>query len=175
MSPARPPDGLTAREQLVAIHEMMTDLVKQMMECWCGVVWPALDQAGIKILNHDEIKKRQQRKLREYFESEIFPVLTPLLFDPGHPFPHISNLSLNLAVVVKDPSTGSTHFARVKVPSILPRLVPLDPLDPDELLTTGRPEIRLARTSYRRQSGSAFSRHGDRSRLSLPNYAQHRF
>jgi polyphosphate kinase len=61
-------------------------------------------------------------------------VLTPLVFDPGHPFPHISNLSLNLAVVLREPDSSEIHFARLKVPSTLPRLIPLKPLDPDELL-----------------------------------------
>ena len=130
----RPPDGLTPREQLAAIHETVTALLQQMMDYWCGMLNPELDAAGIHILNHQDLKRRHQRKLRDYFEREIFPVLTPLLFDPGHPFPHISNMSLNLAVVVRDPTTGATHFARVKVPAILPRLVPLNPLDPDELL-----------------------------------------
>jgi len=98
-----------------------------------------LADAGIKIQKFTDLKRRHQRKLREYFESEIFPVLTPLLFDPGHPFPHISNLSLNLAVEIRDPSTGARHFARVKVPSTLPRLVPLKPFDPDELIP---PEVQ---------------------------------
>ncbi len=130
----RPPDGMTPREQLVAIHESVTALVEQQMNFWNEVMNPELDVAGIHILNHQDLKRSHQRKLRDYFEREIFPVLTPLLFDPGHPFPHISNMSLNLAVVVKDPDSGITHFARVKVPAILPRLVPLNPLDPDELL-----------------------------------------
>ncbi|HCB49626.1 MAG TPA: polyphosphate kinase 1 [Chloroflexi bacterium] len=130
----RPADGLTPREQLVAIHETVTVLVQQMMNYWCEVLNPELDKAGIHIINHEDLKIRHQRKLRDYFEREIFPVLTPLLFDPGHPFPHISNMSLNLAVVVVDPDSGSKHFARVKVPLTLPRLVPLNPLDPDELL-----------------------------------------
>lgn len=130
----RPADGLTPREQLVAIHETVTVLVQQMMNYWCEVLNPELDKAGIHIINHEDLKIRHQRKLRDYFEREIFPVLTPLLFDPGHPFPHISNMSLNLAVVVVDPNSGSKHFARVKVPLTLPRLVPLNPLDPDELL-----------------------------------------
>lgn len=130
----RPADGLTPREQLVAIHETVTALVKQKMDYWCEVLTPQLDEAGIHIINHEDLKTRHQKKLRDYFEREIFPVLTPLLFDPGHPFPHISNLSLNLAVVVKDPDSGAKHFARVKVPLTLPRLVPLSPLDPDELL-----------------------------------------
>ncbi len=130
----RPPDGMTPREQLVAIHETVDALVEQQMNYWNEVINPELDAAGVHILNHQDLKRSHKRKLRDYFEREIFPVLTPLLFDPGHPFPHISNMSLNLAVVVKDPDSGMTHFARVKVPAILPRLVPLNPLDPDELL-----------------------------------------
>ncbi len=130
----RPADGLSPREQLDAIHQAVTALEEEKMRYWREAVRGELLEAGINILDFKDLKKRQQRKLRDYFNSEIFPVLTPLLFDSGHPFPHISNLSLNLGVAVKDPDTGETHFARVKVPSTLPRLVPLNPLDPDELL-----------------------------------------
>jgi len=130
----RPADGLSAREQLVAIHRTVTSMVAQEMDNWNNNLLPALEAEGIHVLDHDDLKKRQQKRLSDYFEREIFPVLTPLAFDPGHPFPHISNLSLNLAVVIRDPDTGVTHFARLKVPSTLPRLVPLNPLDPDELL-----------------------------------------
>lgn len=128
------PDGLTPREQLVSIHRTVTALLEQQMKHWGETLRPLLAQAGIHILGYADLKKRQQKKLDDYFEREIFPVLTPLAFDPGHPFPHISNLSMNLAVVIRDPDNGRTHFARVKVPSTLPRLVPLNPLDPDELL-----------------------------------------
>jgi polyphosphate kinase len=130
----RPPDGLTPREQLVAIHRVVTNLVEKEMENWHECLRPELAEEGIHVLNYDDLKKRQQRRLADYFEREIFPVLTPLAFDPGHPFPHISNLSINLAAVIRDPESGNTHFARVKVPGTLPRLVPLNPLDPDELL-----------------------------------------
>jgi polyphosphate kinase len=128
-------DGLTPREQLVAIHRTVTAMEEEKMAYWRDTLQSELFEAGIRITNYDELKPRHQRKVRDYFDSEIFPVLTPLLFDPGHPFPHISNLSLNLGVILRDPDTGATHFARVKVPSTLPRLVPLNPLDPDELLT----------------------------------------
>ena len=130
----RPPDGLTPREQLAAIHEVVSELMQQAMDCWHNHLYPQLAEAGIQILSFEEFKKRHRKKLSNYFEREIFPVLTPLAFDPGHPFPHISNLSLNLAVEIRDPGTDETHFARVKVPSILPRLVPLKPFDPDELV-----------------------------------------
>jgi polyphosphate kinase len=130
----RPPDGLMPREQLVAIHQTVSAMKEQKMNYWCNQLAPALEKEGIFILNYQNLKRRQQRRLRDYFEQEIFPVLTPLAFDPGRPFPHISNLSLNLAVVIRDPDTGATQFARVKVPSTMPRLVPIKPIDPDELL-----------------------------------------
>ncbi len=129
-----PPDGLTPREQLVSIHNATTKLYKKMMRFWRDELKPALFDAGIRLLDYDNLKRGQKRKMRDYFEREIFPVLTPLAFDPGHPFPHISNLSSNLAVVIRDLKTDQTHFARVKVPGSLPRFIPLKPIDPDELL-----------------------------------------
>jgi polyphosphate kinase len=130
----RPADGLTPREQLVSIHRVVTQLYAEAMECWQQELLPALSDVGVHVLNYAQMNKRQRGKLRDYFEREIFPVLTPLVFDPTHPFPHISNLSLNLAVIIEDPETAETHLARVKVPGTLPRLVPLNPLDPDDLL-----------------------------------------
>jgi polyphosphate kinase len=85
---------------------------------------PKLWQEGIRIFQYDELNQHQRGALREYFAREVFPVLTPLAFDPAHPFPHISNLSLNLAVVVND-SKGRESFARVKVADVFPRLVPI--------------------------------------------------
>ena len=130
----RPADGLTPREQLVAIHRTVTQLFSEANSNWRELIQPMLAKEGIHVLKFEDLKKRQQKKVADYFEREIFPVLTPLVFDPAHPFPHISNLSLNLAVKVVDPDTGLSHHARVKVPAALPRLVPLNPLDPDELL-----------------------------------------
>ncbi len=130
----RPADGLSPREQLVAIHKKLTEISKLQMEYWRSQLNNELDEAGIRIYDFKDLKGGQKRKLREYFEREIFPVLTPLLFDPGHPFPHISNLSLNLAAEIRDPSSGAELFARIKVPSTLPRLVQLKSFDPDELL-----------------------------------------
>ncbi len=129
-----PADGLTPREQLVAIYRTVTNLFEEANTHWQKTLLPALAKEGLHVLSYDKISKRQKKKLRAYFEREIFPVLTPLVFDPAHPFPHISNLSLNLAVAIEDPESGGIHFARVKVPAALPRLVPLKPLDPDELL-----------------------------------------
>jgi polyphosphate kinase len=119
-----PPDGMTPVEQLAAIRrELLPDLARQ-LDCWHYDLLPKLRQAGISVLDYDDLKGRQRRLLRQYFEQEIFPVLTPLAFDPGHPFPHISNLSINLAVVINDPLHGR-RFARLKVPGTFPRLVPI--------------------------------------------------
>jgi polyphosphate kinase len=132
--PESPPDGLTPREQLVSIHRAVDELYTIQTHNWRAELKPNLENNGIHLLKYDELKPNQKKNISRYFEQELFPVLTPLAFDPGHPFPHISNLSLNLAVVVRNPEEGDTHFARVKVPDTLPRLVPLNPLDPDELL-----------------------------------------
>jgi len=117
-----PPDGTTPAEQLAAIREELTPQLARHSTCWHKDLWPKLTEAGIKVLRYDELKRKQRKLLRRYFEREIFPALTPLAFDPGHPFPHISNLSINLAVVIDDPRQGE-RFARLKVPTIFPRLL----------------------------------------------------
>ena len=86
---------------------------------------PALASAGIHLVDFAGARSRGRDPARRVFERDIFPVLTPLAVDPGHPFPYISNLSLNLAVFVEDPVTSERRFARVKVPPLLPRFVPL--------------------------------------------------
>jgi polyphosphate kinase len=93
------------------------------------ILRPQLAREGIHLLDYMDLNQEQRTYLQNYFEEQIFPVLTPLAVDPSHPFPHISNLSLNLAVVVKDPDNGEELFARVKVPKVLPRFVSL----PEEL------------------------------------------
>jgi polyphosphate kinase len=117
-----PPDGMTPAEQLMAIRRELMPLLKKEADCWHKDILPHLEENSIYVLNYDDLKRKQRKLLRRYFEREIFPALTPLAFDPGHPFPHISNLSLNLAVVIKDPEYGE-RFARVKVPAIFPRLL----------------------------------------------------
>lgn len=128
------PDGLTPREQLATIQKTATELTDIQSVSWRQDLHPKLQKKGIHIRHYDELGKGQKKRLAAYFETEIFPVLTPLAFDPGHPFPHISNLSLNLAVVIRQPRDGETHFARVKVPNTLPRLVNLKPFAEDELI-----------------------------------------
>lgn len=117
-------DGQTPAEQLAEIRKVSLDLMIEGRRCFHDKIKPALQKSGIRILNHDDLNNKQKTNAKYYFEEVIFPVLTPLAVDPGHPFPHISNLSLNLAVVIRD-ENGQEHFARVKVPATLPRLVPL--------------------------------------------------
>jgi polyphosphate kinase len=117
-----PPDGMTPAEQLAGTWHALLPLLERHSDCWRNTLLPKLRDADIRVLDYEELKGKQRRLLRRYFEREIFPVLTPLAFDPGHPFPHISNLSMNLAVVIKDPLHGE-RFARLKVPDVLPRLL----------------------------------------------------
>ena len=117
-----PADGLTPAEQLAAIRKIVRARMKEMHQCFVDIK-TRLREAGIFLHHYQELTKAQQINANEYFKNEIFPVLTPLAFDPGRPFPHISSLSLNLAVLVRSPDDGSEHFARIKVPQTLPRLV----------------------------------------------------
>ena len=117
-----PPDGMTPAEQLRAIREALLPQLDRHSACWHEDLLPKLDEEGIRILSYEELKRKQRKLLRKHFEREIFPALTPLAFDPGHPFPHISNLSINLAVVLHDPRYGE-RFARLKVPAVFPRLL----------------------------------------------------
>lgn len=123
------PDGRTPQEQLEAISQRLRPLVVQQHQHFEQVIRPALAKTGIYLLDYIDLNQEQRTYLQRYFEEQIFPVLTPLAIDPSHPFPYISNLSLNLAVVVKNPDTEAEFFARVKVPKVLPRFVAL----PDEL------------------------------------------
>jgi polyphosphate kinase len=116
------PDGMTPAEQLTAIRDQLLPMVERHSACWHKDIRPKLRDAGINVLRYADLKRKQRRLLRQYFEQEIFPALTPLAFDPGHPFPHISNLSMNLAVVIDDPQHGE-RFARLKVPRVFPRLL----------------------------------------------------
>lgn len=119
-----PADGLSPTEQLRAIRKKVRTNLKVMNRCYDDLR-QKLTEAGVFLHTYPDLTKSQQQGVDEYFKDEIFPVLTPLAVDPGRPFPHISSLSLNLAVIVRDPETGFQHFARIKVPNSLPRLIPI--------------------------------------------------
>ena len=117
-----PPDSMTPSEQMLAICRELTVHLERHQACWKNDLLPRLHEAGIHVLHMNELNQRERDSLRQYFSREIFPTLTPLAIDPTHPFPHISNLSFNLAVVVKDPERGEC-FARVKLPDAFRRLI----------------------------------------------------
>jgi len=121
----RTPDGLDTAEQLRAVRSYARELVDRHTTIFNKDVAPALEDAGIRFTGWNELTEDDRSEIGAVFDTQIFPVLTPLAVDPAHPFPYISNLSLNLAVLVRDPHTMEDRFARVKVPAVLPRFVPL--------------------------------------------------
>jgi polyphosphate kinase len=123
---AKSADGLDPRQQLVAINRVAERLLLDHARCFTHDVQPALKHAGIDFVQYDVLTDRDKHYLSTLFEEQVFPVLTPLAVDPGHPFPYISNLSLNLAVGVRDPNDTEVRFARIKVPSVLPRFIALE-------------------------------------------------
>ncbi len=121
---ALPEEMMTPQEQLDAIRRRVEELLPLRRRCLHEDILPALADHGVRFLKVSDLAPKEWAELDEFFETQVFPVLTPLAVDPGHPFPYISNLSLSLAVEVRDPETGEDHFARVKVPRSLPRWVP---------------------------------------------------
>jgi polyphosphate kinase len=116
-------DGIRPRQQLEAIRERVLELVERQDRLMLDSIQPALANGGIKIVRHDELDQDAKDSLARYFDENVYPVLTPLAVDPGHPFPMISNLSLNIAVTVRDEVTNDERNARVKVPNSLPRFL----------------------------------------------------
>ncbi len=117
--------GLMPREVLERIWAATTDLMQRHASLFRDSIIPALGEQGIEILRWSELTRDEQKHSKKFFRDRVFPVLTPLAVDPAHPFPYISGLSLNLAVLVRNPKTGKEHFARVKVPPIFSRFVPV--------------------------------------------------
>jgi polyphosphate kinase len=131
----RSPDGLTAAEQLKAIRAKLKPLLDLQMRCLKDDVMPALAVSDIIIRRYGDLSKRERKTANTYFLHNVFPILTPQAVDPGHPFPYVSNLSLNLGVMVAPPQSKrgepsemlpGTRFARIKLPPMVPRLIPID-------------------------------------------------
>ena len=131
--------GLSPHQVLDAISAKAHELMARHAEVFTASVQPALGAEGITLVHWDDLGVDEQERLRKFFRRQIYPVLTPLAVDPAHPFPYISGLSLNLAVVVVNPTTGKEHFARVKVPPLLPRFIAVD--------ARGRPSAPSSRTA----------------------------
>ncbi|MGV8076881.1 MAG: polyphosphate kinase 1 [Methanosarcina sp.] len=124
-----------AQQQLRIIREELLRQLPLNDSCWNEMLEPALRENRIKVLNYFELSGGEREKLRDYFERNIFPLLTPLGFDSGHPFPHISNLSLNLAVLIDDPDYGE-RFARVKIPPMFTRLIVVPENGPEQITSS---------------------------------------
>lgn len=120
--------GLSPRQVLEGIATRSQELMARHARVFLDDVRPGLANEGITIVHWEDLGQDEQDRLQKFFRRQIFPVLTPLAVDPAHPFPYISGLSLNLAVVVGNPATGKEHFARVKVPPLLPRFIAVDAL-----------------------------------------------
>ncbi len=138
------PDGLSPREQLTKIRDLVSELLQTQLDCYTGTIRPALAEQGIHLLNWDELTDVDRAFAEQYYQRNLFPILTPLAVDPGHPFPFISNLSMSLGIMLRHPSepgdgfeydgngerygrgdVGGIQFARVKVPQMLPQWVRL--------------------------------------------------
>ena len=129
-------DGLTPSQTIKRIRERVLELSGRLSACFEQQLRPALARHGIRLVDFEELDERQRRHLAKHFERVIFPALTPLAVAPGRPFPYISNLSLSLAVLVRDPVHDQTVFARVKVPTeILPRFISVEPGEDAEGVT----------------------------------------
>ncbi len=119
------PDGLTPRRLLEAIRAVVVELQAEQARCYEQDIRPALAAQGINLLNYGELSGTERRTLDAWYNANVFPVLTPLAVDPGHRFPFISNLSESIGVLVSQPGEADRHFARVKIPDVLPRLIPV--------------------------------------------------
>ena len=129
-------DGLTPIEQLKKVEKALKPLLKILDRVWMDEIIPELKKNNIHLYSYEDLNEQQREILTNYFKKEISPVLTPLAFDPGRPFPYISNLSLSLAILIRKPN-GENHFARVKVPNILTRLLQIDNiLEPKKTIAT---------------------------------------
>ena len=116
-------DGMTPQQQLDEITKRTQDFVDRQHKVWAEELLPRLKQSDVLVVKWSELDETQQAKLSDDFDRRIFPVLTPLVVDPAHPFPYISNLALNLAVVARDPQSGEQRFARLKIPKSISRFM----------------------------------------------------
>src|SRR5215216_2503251 len=128
------PDGLTPMEQLSKTREQILDLIKEQARCFREEILPQLMDAGLSLVPYNSLSRHEKEHLKEYFMEKVFPVLTPLAVDPSHPFPYISPLSVNIGLIVHAPDDvrfightkgNESRFVRIKVPSVVPRLVPV--------------------------------------------------
>jgi polyphosphate kinase len=138
----RSDDGLTAREQLMLVRKGVLAMEAEQTACLHEDLLPRLAAAGISVLSWDDLEEERKEAARSYFRRNVLPVLTPLAVDPGHPFPFLSNLSLNLAIETRNPETAEVKFARVKMPPSVPRLLSL------RAVVEGKKKVKAARAEF---------------------------
>jgi len=138
-------DGRTVRQQLDAVHSSVIDLQTRQASCWHDSIRPALHPAGITLLDYDDLPERQQRRVDRWFKEQVFPLLTPLAVDPGHPFPFISNLSLNFGVRLTTPDDQQPRFARLKIPDMIPTWIQVPSRAPIEPIAGASTPVRVLR------------------------------
>src|SRR5262245_6487802 len=123
------PDGLTPATQLKLISDHLRPLLQRQSDCLRKEILPGLEELGVRLVKHHELSAEQQQTLKRFYTDRVFPILTPLAVDPGHPFPYISNISLNLGILLRPRGANPDEpprFARVKIPGNVPRLVRVD-------------------------------------------------
>lgn len=125
----RTPDGMTPAQQLAAIRQTVIPMLQQQADCDRGIIRPALAEHGVHLVKWDDLTEAEAQFAAQYFRENVFPVLTPLAVDPGHPFPFISNLSTSLGITLRQPESLEHLFARVKIPEVLPSLIRVNPAD----------------------------------------------
>jgi polyphosphate kinase len=138
------PDGRSPAQQLVEIGEQVERLIIRQESIFVDELLPALAASGVRIVSWADLGTNDRKAMAAFYDERIFPVLTPLAVDPGHPFPYISNLALSIAANVADPETGERRFVRLKVPNVFPRLVALDEgryLPAEELIAAHLPSL----------------------------------
>lgn len=125
-------DGQSHKSVLAGIRRLVIELQDLQARCWQEDIAPALRIAGIHLLTYADLSREERKSIDAWFNANVFPILTPLAVDPGHRFPFISNLSENLGILLSQPGDGERHFARVKIPDVLPRFIPVTdgPIDP---------------------------------------------
>ncbi|MCA9491423.1 MAG: RNA degradosome polyphosphate kinase, partial [Myxococcales bacterium] len=120
-----PADGMAPRDQLAAIARRVERMIDEMSETFLGQLLPLLEREGVVLREPSQLSVDEQERLRIYFQEQVYPILTPLALDPGHPFPHVPNKRLHLIVMLAGEEEGEPAFAVVQVPAVLPRLIPV--------------------------------------------------
>ncbi|MCH2135196.1 MAG: polyphosphate kinase 1 [Phycisphaerales bacterium] len=140
-------DGLTVRQQLEAVRERVESLQARQHQCWQDNIEPELHAQAIRPVGYDSLPDRVRRRVDRWFKTQVFPLLTPLAVDPGHPFPFISNLSLNFGILLSSPGDGRPRFARLKIPDLIPVWIRVPTSGPITSIEGAATPVRVLRSA----------------------------